>query len=333
MKRFVLRTLLYLTPFLAVLAYYFLFVDKDAMKGDLGRMCQTEFHYDMPKLDPNACLASCRDVANDSILPLANDEIVLFGDSFSAENDLRWPGCRWHQFMGGAMGRRIVMTGNYLRPIDSYLATLMHHPERLSDTVIVETVERELVNRFCWLDFQEIQEEHPESATHDKETWRDKWNNDKRLPLQYYQRRMGIDVPVLTARLDTPMFSCRPNKLFYYANDTITHNDWEIHTAVSNMQKLDSLSLAKGITLLIVAIPDKYTAYRDHLVDITADKRTLASPCLFDNLPCFINTLPLIDSLIRNCQTDVYLPDDTHFSIPTAKAIGEFVANQIILRP
>lgn len=333
MKRFVLRTLLYLTPFLAALAYYYLFVDKDAMKGDLGRMSQTEFHYNMPKLDPNARLASCRDVATDSILPLADDEIVLFGDSFSAENDSRWPGCRWHQFLGGVISKRIVMTGNPLRPIDSYLATLMHHPERLSDTVIVETVERELVNRFCWLDFQEIKDEISETDTHNKETWRDKWNNNKRLPLQYYQRKMGIDVPVLTAQLDSPLFSCRPNRLFYYANDTIINSEWEIQTAVNNMQKLDSLSHANGITLILVAIPDKYTAYRNHLVDNNTNKRTLAIPCLFDSLPCFINTLPLIDTLIDNSVTDVYLPDDTHFSIPTAKAIGIFVANHIISRP
>ena len=133
--------------------------------------------------------------------------------------------------------------------------------------------------------------------------------------------------------IDSPLFSCRPTNLYYFAEDTISHTEWEIKTAAANLQRLDSISRSKGITLYFVAIPDKYTAYRHHIIDGYKHKRLLEEPCPFDTLPCFVNTLPVIDSLIKKGVVNVYLPDDTHFSIPTAKAIGEYVANQITSQP
>ena len=296
-------------------------------------MSQTQFHYTKPSIDTEYCISSCRDVATTDITPLADNEIVVFGDSFSSEDDYKWPDSRWHQFMGAAIKKTIVMTGDFLRPVESYLSLLTYHPELLSDTVIVETIERELINRFCWLDFQNIPEEKPTFDASNKESLLDKWNKNKRLPVQYYQRRLGIDVPVLTAKLDTPLFSCRPNKLFYYANDTITRSEWEIETAIANLQRLDSLSRAHGKTLVVVAIPNKLTVYHNHIIGDNTARQLLESPCPFDTLPCFINTLPVLDSLIENGIKDVYLPDDSHFSIPTSKAIGEYVAKRLNSRP
>lgn len=332
MKRFLLRTLLFLTPFLLALAYYLLLVDKDAMRGDIGRTRQTEFHYSKPTLDTSAILAPCRDAAADSVLPLSDDEIVLFGDSFSKENDRLWPGCRWHQFMGGKMGKRIVAMRYIDNVVDAYISTLVLHPERLSDTVIVESVERELVNRLCWIDFDNVEELHQERPGRTPSTLRGWWRKNRMKPVEYYQRKVGINVPVLKATLKEPVFSCRPDKLFYYADDTIQHSDWEIQTASANLQRLDSLSRAYGKTLFLVAIPDKYTAYH-HLIDGADNSPRLLEDCPFDTLPCFINTLPAIRAEIEKGVADVYLPDDTHFSIPTAKATGEYVANQIISRP
>ena len=333
MKRFVLRTLLFLSPFLVLLGYFLLFVDQEAMRGDIGRMTQRQFRYAKPSIDTAYYISSCRDVAVKDIATLSDHEIVVFGDSFSSEDDYKWHDSRWHQFMGGAMGSSIVMTGDFLRPVDSYLSTLTYYPELLSDTVLVESVERETIARLCYIDFDNIPQSDSLIEAETSNQRREWWRTNKRKPLEYYQRRLGINVPVNTAKLDTVFFSCRPNTLYYYQNDTITHNMWEIETALANLQRLDSISKSKGITMFFVAIPDKYTTYRQHITDINQHKRLLEETCPFDSLPYFINTLPVIDSLIKKGVVDVYLPDDTHFSIPTAKAIGEYVANQITLRP
>ena len=332
MKRFLIRTLLFLLPFIVALAYYLFFVDKEAMRGDLGRMSQTQFHYSKPQLD-TLNVAPCRDVAMNLVMPLENDEIVVFGDSFSNENNRLWPGCRWHQFMGNKTRKRIVALRGIDNVVDDYLSTLILHPDRLSDTVIVESVERELIGRLCWVDFDSVAELQPPKPVRKAGPIRGWWRENRNRPLEYYQRKVGIDVPVLKARLNKPLFSCRPNKLFFFACDTIQHTDWEIQTSVANLRRLDSLSRAHGKTLFLVAIPDKYTAYHHYITGGDTTKRLLEEPCPFDSIPCFVNTLPAISALIEEGVMDVYLPDDTHFSIPAAKATGEYVAKRLTSQP
>ena len=330
MKRYLLRTLLYLLPFIAALAYYLFGVDKTAMRGDLGRLSQTQFHYTHPPLDPQSHWTACRSVDVVDIAPRAKDELVVFGDSFSAENDYLWPVGRWHQFMGGALGKRIVMPGFYQYPLEEFLSALTYCPEALGDTVVLQSGERMLVYRLCYLDFDNIARPQPSTRQASSDDWKKEWRRTSRKPMEYYKKRLGIDMPVGRAHLSRACFSTRPQELYFY-NDDLQHPTGEEYSqALAHLRRLDSLAQAYGKTIFFVAIPDKYTAYR-HLMTAMPDtvKRTLASPCLFDSVPCFINTLPVIDSLVASGTLDVYLPDDTHFSIPTAQAVGQYVARHI----
>ncbi len=69
------------------------------------------------------------------------------------------------------------------------------------------------------------------------------------------------------------------------------------------------------------------------LKDAVKQERFLESPCPFDTLPFFINTLPVMEDLNRQGIKDVYLPDDSHFSHPTACAVGNYAASRITLQP
>ena len=305
-------------------------------------------HPDLPKVKRHLRLRS--NGVPTTLLTLKNSDPLLLSEAVGkgqvfvmatalspkwsdfADNALFVPTMVKAAFMGGKMGKRIVAMRYIDNVVDAYISTLVLHPERLSDTVIVESVERELVNRLCWIDFDNVEELHQERPGRTPSTLRGWWRKNRMKPVEYYQRKVGINVPVLKATLKEPVFSCRPDKLFYYADDTIQHSDWEIQTASANLQRLDSLSRAYGKTLFLVAIPDKYTAYH-HLIDGADNSPRLLEDCPFDTLPCFINTLPAIRAEIEKGVADVYLPDDTHFSIPTAKATGEYVANQIISRP
>lgn len=297
-------------------------------------MAQTQFHYVIPILDSTSQQKPCRDATINDIAPLDDDEIVIFGDSFSAQYDRIWPNCRWHQFMGGLLGKRTVSVVNNFRPVEEYLSALKKCPGTLGDTVIIESVERELIGRLCYINFDNIYE--PTSVTTEPNSpgpLRGKWRSIKTKPLEYYQRHLGFDRLVLTKNIDKPLFSSHERKLYFYTGDTVIQSDWEIATAAKNLKILDSLSKAYGITLVFVAIPNKLTAYRNHVIGNQTPFSILESPCYFDNLPCFINTLPVIDSLIKEGVVDVYLPDDTHFSAPTAKAIGEYVARRLTSQP
>lgn len=334
MKRYLLRTLLYLLPLLALLAYYLFIVDHDAMKGDLGRLAQKEFHYTHPPLDPNAPRSDCRDVDVADIEPRDADELVVFGDSFTAENTRRWPNCRWHQFMGGLLGKRIVVAGYFQEPVKEFLSALTYYPEALGDTVILQSGERLMVYRLCYLDFDHIGPPMTTSQQPDKGRWRKVWRKTSKQPIEYYKKQLGLDMAVLQAPLKRACFSVRPQKLFFYKDDLMHPSEWEYSHALENLKRLDSLAHAYGKTIFFVAVPEKYTTYRNQIINPPDTiKRTLEAPCLFDTETCFINTLPVIDSLVESGTLDVYLPDDTHFSIPTAQAVGQYVARRISGRP
>ncbi len=337
MKRFLLRTLLYLLPFVALLVYYFFIADWSAMEGDLGRMTSTEFHYTHPQILPLPPMAECRNVESvPDIAALADDEMVVFGDSFSIGDSLRW-----HQFMGAALSKRIVFAGRFYKPADDLLDALLHHPGLLGDTVVLELVERNLVS-LALLQFPQENPSHTNpaaaaaGATQRKEGPLDilkgKWRRKSRKPIQFYQHRLGIDVPVGVERLDGNYFSCRPDRLYYYEDDLHSNlSSEQAAAALANWHRLDSLAGTQGITLFLVAIPDKYTVYHRHLAAPRhSGERLLEAPCPLEALPRFVNTLPLITSLVASGTPDVYLPDDSHFSTPTALAVGNFVASVLM---
>ena len=332
MRKFLLHILFYSLPLMAALAYYLFFVDKEAMRNDIGRMTQLEFHYTKPTADSSIVAAPCRDVCVEEASPLADDEIVVFGDSFSFENDRMWHCGRWHQFMAAALGKKVVSIGNHTDPFECYLSTLVHHPERLSDTVIVESVERELVGRLCWLDFDSVADFQSIEPPSEEGSWYATLKTKMRKPAQYYQRRLGIDVPVLHFKLDGEYFSARSSTLYCYEYDIEPSSDYNVSTACDNLRRLDSLSRAQGITLLVVAIPNKYTVYHNHILGGANDKTLLEHPCPFDTISCFINTTKTLTTLVEDGVKDVYLPDDTHFSYTGAQALGLSVAKIISSR-
>ena len=333
MKRYLLRTLLYLSPLLALLAYYCFIVDKDAIRGDLARLAQKEFHYTRPPLDPNAPRTACRDVDVVDIAPRAADELVVFGDSYSAGNS-RWPDCRWHQFMGGMLGKRIVVAGYFQEPLEEFLRALTYCPEALSDSVILQSGERLLVTRLCYLDFDNISQPQPSQKQPDKDHWRKAWRKTSTQPIEYYKKQLGMDMPVGRMTLKRACFSIYPQELFFYKDDLQHPSEQEYNRALYNLKRLDSLAHACGKTIIFVGVPEKYTAYRQQISNQTdTAKLALEEPCPFDSVPFFINMLPLISSMVESDRLDVYLPDDTHFSIPTAQAVGQYVAARIIGKP
>lgn len=330
MKRFLLHTLLYLLPLMALLAYFYLFVDMNAMRGDLARLTQKEFHYTRPQPDPNTPRTSCRDVDVDDIGPKAADEWVVFGDSYTAANS-RWPDSRWHQFMGGIVGKRIVVAGYFQEPLKEFLSALKHCPDDLGDTVILQSGERLIIYRLCYLDFDNINPPMVTPQQSTKDLWIEDLHDISSRPIEYYKKNLGLDPPpVGRVQLSRPCFSIHPQELLFYQEDLLKPMEWEYDRALENLKRLDSLAQSYGKTIIFVAIPEKYTAYRHQMVSPPdTAKRILESPCIFDSVPRFLNMLPLIDSLVNSGTLDVYLPDDTHFSNPTAKAVGQYVGSYI----
>jgi hypothetical protein len=132
--------------------------------------------------------------------------------------------------------------------------------------------------------------------------------------------------------LDGEYFSARSSTLYCYEYDIEPSSDYNVSAACDNLRRLDSLSQAQGITLLVVAIPNKYTVYHNHILGGSNDKTLLEHPCPFDTISCFINTTKTLTTLVEDGVKDVYLPDDTHFSYTGAQALGLSVAKIISSR-
>ena len=329
MKKFIYRTILYALPIIIALLYFLIFVGIKPPVGDLARLSAQKPEYKLPELTKNHAIAPCRDEELYNFNHRDNNEIAVFGDSFSATNDRIWPSGRWHQFMGADISKRVVSVATVDNPFSQYLSTLTYNPELLGDTVVLESVERNMIWRLAYLDFDAIA--NP-SEKHKKKS--PKWFRDIRLnlvlSLHYYKHKLGLDLQVMRSELDGTYFSYKPTQLSYIREDvTELPSEWEITTAMANLQRIDSLSQAAGITLFLVAIPDKYTVYHHHIIGNDGIKKLLESPCPFDTLPRFINTLPPIATLVASGTKDVYLPDDTHFSNPTCQVIGQYVASRI----
>lgn len=344
MKKFVIKTALYLAPFVLAFLWFKVGVDKALMRGDIARMSQRQFVYSPPEPDTSLTRSLCSDYPIDS-LPTDGNRYVVLGDSFSDHNERSWPNdSRWHQYLGGQMDRSIVSLRyrTFPEPMTACLSLLIYAPEKLSDTFFVETVERMLIVRGLDLNFDSatpLQSLIPEPPTPQPQTTKRTFHPKKLLAklnraaaeaTEYYKKQLQIENLVLHETLDADYFSCRPNHLYFYFEDTIARSATDIAQARRNLEILDSIAKNKNKTMVIVAIPDKFTAYQPHTTRPTPyDNRLLNHPSPFDSLPFFINTLDTISPLIESGIKDVYLADDTHFSATAARAVGLFVANKL----
>ena len=328
MRKFLIHTLLFFLPLILLMAYALPFVMQAESMGDLARMSGTRFRYEQQPPDTIHARAVCTDIALGEHLPdsLKGDFILILGDSFSNSNPI-WPyNSRWHQYMGGFLGHRVVSVSKAgINPFQLFLTMLKYRPTELPDTVIIETVERAFVPRIIHLDFDStptpnVFKSHriPKASVHER-------------LLTYYKAKLNIDRPVLTLQLDTNLFSCRPNKLYALKEDTIQYPFQDASLIRNNFLHFVNLATEYGITIFVLLIPDKYTVYHHRCVEnqFAQSYRLMEDSSIVNVSERLLNPLPLLRNLVDQGEQDVYLPDDSHFSSLAAKEIGLFVASKL----
>lgn len=109
----------------------------------------------------------------------------------------------------------------------------------------------------------------------------------------------------------------RNDRLLVLSEDALLQDDWpleQVKTIRCGMQKVSDALLASGLPYVILAVPDKTTAYQPYLANSALrDKPALIDQVQVDHLPHGINMLPVLRSKLEGGQIDLYLPSDTHW--------------------
>lgn len=258
--------------------------------------------------------------------------IVTLGDSYSQQDSLGY-----QQYCGKAIG-------NYIYNIE-VLDARINHPEKsfvrlvnrglLDSThiVIIESVERSIIERLNELDFSDTAEvvlQIPKTERiHAKPDYAEEAMQKLRLILGY--RR-----PIVQYDLTKPLFShpIYSKNIFIYDSPWIgdsellfTNDNDAINRAYRKLDKLHDFASEHNIRMIYLIVPDKYDVYYPYIVAAPRYNITLD---LCPNKDFIVNPRKeLRDTLSRGTQ-DVWYLNDTHWSPVGAKIAGEILANGVL---
>ena len=205
----------------------------------------------------------------------------------------------------------------------------------LPNIVIVESVERFLVNRLLELDFNR-------DNLNDIVAFED-GNGKKMSDLQrrvkrnsdYYRNLLMKEKnrPVKHAKLNKEMFTCKEKESDFYFYDqeiSITNTIDEIEIAVEKLDSLYMFADERGINLIILVAADMYDVYQSYIDNNPYPPKTVLDELSSRiNHPNFINSKELFLPLLDQGMKDVYWCSDTHWSPVGAKIVAEEIARRM----
>lgn len=256
--------------------------------------------------------------------------ILTIGDSFSEERVGSYSNSLAH-ILDTCIVANLKNPSPYPNPFIKYWEFFVNESE-LPSVIIVESVERYLINRLLELDFNKKEFAISYNVEKGKTT---ELKRLKKRTSDYYKTLLmrKNKRPVRHVKLAKELFSCKGSESDFYFYDqeiTITNTLEEIEIA---SQKIDSLFLfakEKNITLIILVAADAYDVYQSYIMDNPYSPKTLldelttriASPNYIDTKQLF---LPYLDQGVK----DIYWCTDTHWSPIGAKIVAEEIARRM----
>lgn len=333
MNRFLPKFLACFIVFFTLLAYY-RFGVLPSLSGEFGILGQIPFgkefeglsidYYDREPLE-------FADVVNVSSRDSAGYyRILTIGDSFSQY------GPEGYQWRLSHLAKTTV--GNikdefFSNPIQAFVSYANAGLFSGSQTIIVECVERHLIERLSSLDFNQVVDNLAQTDNHEK---------DSVFPLlnmffSWIRLSIGFDSPVATFDLREELFTHPKysSTLFVYNSKKTDNGDllWDnrmkdLNAASINLRRLDEFAKEKGLKLVFLVATDKYDAYEPWI----SKENHPINPTLsyLPEEPFIINTKPYLQQLINNGQKDVYKVNNTHWSVIGADCISDLVFSRII---
>ena len=141
--------------------------------------------------------------------------------------------------------------------------------------------------------------------------------------------------PVYKVTLDKDYFNSKePRSLYFYCAD-ITNG---VNIGDASRQKIQEVyqiltrkANERGIALLLMIPVDKYDMYQDHIVDNPYPRKTYVEDAreIFGDTPNVLLCKDLLTPLIEKGEKDVFLFDDSHWSIKAAEIVGKELSKRV----
>lgn len=143
--------------------------------------------------------------------------------------------------------------------------------------------------------------------------------------------------PVYKATLDKDYFNGKePRSLYFYCADItngLNIDEVSKEKVKEVYQILTRKAEERGIALLLMLPVDKYDMYQDHIVDNPYPRKTYVEDAreIFGDTPHVLLCKYLLTPLIENGEKDVFLFDDSHWSIKASEIVGKELSQRVKL--
>ena len=332
MKRFLPKFLICFGIFYGLLAYYY-YAIRPALSGDLGVLGQIPFgreyeglsidYYDRePLASAGVTNIHCRDSIGDY-------SILTIGDSFSQYGS---DGYQWKlsHLVKSPIGN--IKDHTFYNPLQSFVSYANSMSFNSEQIIIIECVERHLIEMLISLDFNQTVENNYSSPIDEEKTDLSLLN----MFFSWIRLSMGFDSPVKTFSLEKELFTHPKysSTLFVYNSKKADDGDllWgnrmkDFESASLKLNRLIEFAKEKGLTLFLLIATDKYDAYEPWIITPHPINPTLSS---IPDEPFIINTKPFLQEAISSGEKDIYKVNNTHWSVIGADLIAEFVYSRIL---
>jgi len=342
MKAFIFKASLFTLPFFLLYLMSEVLINKNA--GDLLRVGYiyntSEYNANLKKSYSHLPLCY-NSVADTPVKQSLGPTILTIGDSFSDQ---------------GIFGYQ-----NQLANIDSSLNILhlkkfeLHNPLQtltaiingdLLDSlkvnyIILQSVERAFTRRSINLSFHdtitysEMKKEYSlkKNVPKPKLKNRQKFFTDRTIkPFIINLQYLFIDKPDWSLTYKTPttknLFTYNKQELLFINEDlfdiNLNNDSYHVNRLNATLNKISSLLAARGVKLIVLPAPDKFSLYYPYLVrkeNYPVPEFSILFNSTYPKEYIYINSFALLGNMITE-HKDIYYYDDTHWSPIAAKAIA-----------
>lgn len=337
MRRFLCKSGLFVFPFL--LAYLTMAFYGTKQGGDLmriGNLIDSTADY-----RNNFANALSEDVHYASFFSIGHNkkfDLLTIGDSFSQQK-----GYGYQNYLE----KNGVDVLHFDRPVNAVQLLYDFLNADVLDTlsvkyVLLQSVERYFVQRIS--DFEKdkkfnIKKYHLDSAIVATPRYIPKFFSSSviKFPLFNFLHLFDDNAfisDVYQVKTTEQLFSAGEKDLLFFAEDLecldVNNKKENVELLNHELNVLSQELFSKGIKLIVLPSPDKYSVYYNYI----EDEFKYARPLFFDHLSglnkdyIFINSKQIIKELIGS-QSDAYFYDDTHWSPHVSKLIAREIVDQI----
>lgn len=332
MNRFLPKFLACFVFFFGLLAYY-RFAILPSLSGEIGVLGQIPFgkeyeglsieYYTREPLE----LAKVVDVGSKDSLGCYR--ILTIGDSFSQYGP---QGYQWRLSHVAKTTIGNIKDAAFSNPIQAFISYANSDLFDGDQVIIVECVERHLIERLCSLDFAQTTENDNQPINEGNASDFSLLN----MFFSWIRLSFGFDSPVRSFDLREDMFTHPEyaSTLFVYNSKKTDNGDllWEnrmkdLEEASLNLRKLNAFASDNELNFVFLIAADKYDTYEpwvkgtNHLINPTLS--------FLPEEPFIINTKSFLQEAISRGVKDVYKVNNTHWSVIGADLIADVVYSRL----